>query len=438
MMKKTYLLVAIILYGFSLIVATPLLGKANEFPSPSEHQNVPKESISTITQESSSPEYFSPLNNLLVTKEAVIGTDDQTPVTDLHNLPYRAVVSIETYYPSYVAVSSGVLIAPNLVLTAGHSMYKQASREWPLAVSVRPASSKEQASPYGNYSVTDYYVLRKYLSAGENEPFDDMAIIRLDRNVEGAGYLNVSTQVTTEEELQIVGYPVDTPSKDGTMYTSFGRLSAIEKYPNLLSYSIDAEGGQSGGPIINRANQVVGIHIVTEYTDISRSEVVENHGRKIKEDTLEMLELAKNRRSATGTVARLGETYRLYHPGIKRHLYTQNFYEAQILSTRGWNHEGGKFITPSYGTPVYRLYHSGTKEHLYTTSTHERDILSQRSWRYEGIAWYATEDRAQAKPIYRLYHPGLKVHLYTMDQHESNVLRTRGWQYEGISFYVLP
>ena len=124
--------------------------------------------------------------------------------------------------------------------------------------------------------------------------------------------------------------------------------------------------------------------------------------------------------------------YRLYHSGIKRHLYTKSSYEAKVLSGRGWRFEGEKFQTATKGIPVYRLYHSGTREHLYTTSTNERDTLKTRGWRYEGIAWYSTGQT----PIYRLYHEGLKVHLFTADTNEKNTLSKRGWIYEGISFYV--
>ncbi len=124
--------------------------------------------------------------------------------------------------------------------------------------------------------------------------------------------------------------------------------------------------------------------------------------------------------------------YRLYHSGIKRHLYTKSSYEAKVLSGRGWRFEGEKFQTATKGIPVYRLYHSGTREHLYTTSINERDTLKTRGWRYEGIAWYSTGK----KPIYRLYHAGLKVHLYTADANEKNVLSKRGWRYEGVAFNV--
>ena len=81
--------------------------------------------------------------------------------------------------------------------------------------------------------------------------------------------------------------------------------------------------------------------------------------------------------------------YRLYHPGVQRHLYTQDQNERSVLQSRGWNDEGYKFSTASNGIPVHRLYSPVTKEHLYTINTHEKDVLVTRGWEYEGIAWYS-------------------------------------------------
>ena len=126
-------------------------------------------------------------------------------------------------------------------------------------------------------------------------------------------------------------------------------------------------------------------------------------------------------------------TYRLYHIGIQRHLYTQSLDEASVLSTRGWDFEGVTFHTVASGTPVYRLYGKVMKEHLYTTNKQERDALARTgAWNAEGIAFYS----GGKTPVYRLYHVGLRVHLYTADKNEVKVLSTRGWQNEGITFYT--
>ena len=47
--------------------------------------------------------------------------------------------------------------------------------------------------------------------------------------------------------------------------------------------------------------------------------------------------------------------YRLYHPGLKVHLYTQDTNEYKVLGSRGWQQEGPAFR--SHGKlPVLRLY----------------------------------------------------------------------------------
>lgn len=135
----------------------------------------------------------------------------------------------------------------------------------------------------------------------------------------------------------------------------------------------------------------------------------------------------KNKQTASSTAV-----YRLYNPSIKRHLYTKNLNEANVLKTRGWNFEGQTFVTATTGTPVYRLYSPILKEHLYTTNKKENDILATRGWHAEGIAWYSSGK----KSVYRLYHPGLNVHLYSPDKYEMIILVTRGWVNENVSFYT--
>ncbi|MHC5879265.1 hypothetical protein ACYT69_10095, partial [Streptococcus pyogenes] len=59
-----------------------------------------------------------------------------------------------------------------------------------------------------------------------------------------------------------------------------------------------------------------------------------------------------------------------------------------VLVTSGWNSEGIAWY--SYGErPVYRLYHTGLKVHLYTSDSGERDFLINNGWNDEGISFYA-------------------------------------------------
>ncbi|WP_053093932.1 MULTISPECIES: hypothetical protein [unclassified Streptococcus] len=207
----------------------------------------------------------------------------------------------------------------------------------------------------------------------------------------------------------------------------FGQIEDIGS--EYLVYKIDTEAGQSGSPVLNSQNQIVGTHILGD-TD-------QNYARRVKDDTFRLPQVVQGAQLETPEVTsymeeKSGRTFRLYHTGIKRHLYTQNLDEARTLQQNGWNYEGEKIITAASGTPVYRLYFPVTREHLYTTSSYECDILASRGWQAEGVAWYSSGQR----PIYRLYHTGLKVHLYTADENEKNVLVERGWNYENVAFYV--
>lgn len=125
--------------------------------------------------------------------------------------------------------------------------------------------------------------------------------------------------------------------------------------------------------------------------------------------------------------------YRLYHPGLKVHLYTLDKNEYQVLGTRGWKQEGLAWQVETSGRydKVYRLYHPGLKVHLYTKDANEYQVLANRGWKQEGTAFYSYG----TIPIYRLYHPGIKRHLYTKDVNEYNILGQRSWKQEGIAFY---
>ncbi|MGT2753433.1 hypothetical protein [Streptococcus ovis] len=140
-------------------------------------------------------------------------------------------------------------------------------------------------------------------------------------------------------------------------------------------------------------------------------------------------------KSTTKPTTQLSEVYRLYHAGLKVHLYTTDKNEHKILQTRGWKSEGIAWKTEKEkGEPVYRLYHPVIKYHFYTKDANEYKVLGTRGWKQEGIAYRSSG----TVPVYRLYHAGLRKHLFTKDANEYKVLGTRGWKQEGIAWYGQP
>ena len=129
--------------------------------------------------------------------------------------------------------------------------------------------------------------------------------------------------------------------------------------------------------------------------------------------------------------------YRLYTPVNGEHLYTTDWNEVNVLTSRnGWIYEGVGWYAPSKGTSVYRLYNEGLKNHLYTTDTNEVKVLTTRhGWKLDNNGkplFYS----GGSIGIYRLYNEKLNgMHLLTTDANEYKVLPSYGWQQEGTKIY---
>lgn len=370
--------------------------------------------------------------------EGIIQEDNQERIMDTTVFPYNALVSIESMIDGRMWQGTGVMIGPDTVLTAAHNVYSISSGTWTNMVTVTPAQNGEIA-PYGHYQVEKVYMLSGYQENKEHDSeSDDVAVLKLSEPVAAqVGILPVSDKQHIGDIIQVTGYPYKSRQKKGYLYTMHGEIE--EQVGKLIGYSIDTEAGQSGSPILNQQNEIIGVHVLGFE---SEGVYYINAARAIQADVLEMIQIAQRYLEDSPRVTshvfdqeeeREYPIYRLYHKGIKRHLYTIDENEAAILPTRGWRFEGEKFFSKASGKSVYRLYSPVAKEHLYTTSSTEKNSLITRGWRYEGVAWYSAGER----PVYRLYHQGLRVHLYTADRNEWHILQTRGWKDEGIAWYSL-
>lgn len=140
--------------------------------------------------------------------------------------------------------------------------------------------------------------------------------------------------------------------------------------------------------------------------------------------------------------------YRVYSPVTLEHLLTTDANEYTVLGQRGWTQEGVSHkiyngpvqIDGVDAVPDYRLYHGGIRQHLWTTDRNEYDVLGTRGWTQEGFDGYLLQTAVQgvSVPLYRLSHGYLPLHLWTTDLNEYTVLATRGWTQEGIVGHVLP
>jgi Zn-dependent metalloprotease len=139
--------------------------------------------------------------------------------------------------------------------------------------------------------------------------------------------------------------------------------------------------------------------------------------------------------------------YRLYSPVTKEHHYTTDLNEYTTLGTWGWVQEGvAHQVFPTdasvYGqnpVPLYRLYHAGIRQHLWTTDTNEYAVLGGLGWTQEGIDGYilAVEVSGVTTPLYRLAYAFEPLHLWTVDFNEYQTLASLGWIQEGIAGHVV-
>lgn len=364
--------------------------------------------------------------------EAIIGKDDQYRVKNTKVAPYRSVVHLYMDYNGEGYVGSGVMISPDLVLTVAHNVFDKEGYRWANSVTVTPAKNGS-FEPFGRYYSNQYYIFRNYKAVSFQESFNfDIAVLKLNRPVPSSvGQLPVSKSISVGQRLQIPGYPAYTQSKRGIMHTAFG---TVDDYTNMqIGHMVDTEGGNSGSPILNAKNQVIGVHTGGRYT--VKPYGVYNFGRRVDQSTLNLIAHARRGSAPTITVStnkeRLtGSVYRLYNPKTKQYFYTKNLDEANRVRLNGWKYEGRSFVTASSGKPVYRLYHSGRKTHVFTTNKQEIQSATRSGWRNEGIAWYS----GGSKKIYRLFNPSAKIHMYTSNVREVNILKARGWKFEGVVF----
>ena len=191
--------------------------------------------------------------------EGIILSDDQFLVADTTIDPYRKIVYLESFFDSSPLKGTGVMIAPNLVLTAAHNIYSVELGQWSQEVVVTPAQN-DGAAPYGVYQGSRVFMFKAY----QNEASDavdsyDLAVVQLSESVDSqVGFLPVSGQLSEGNRIQIAGYPATTQSKIGFMYAMWGDITSFNG--TLINYKIDTERGQSGSPVLNEKNEIVGIH----------------------------------------------------------------------------------------------------------------------------------------------------------------------------------
>jgi len=148
-----------------------------------------------------------------------------------------------------VGMCTGVLVAPDLIATAGHCV--ACTPSFDMAV-VFGFVMRDVNTPTVTVSADDVYWAAGIVSYQADYP--DWGLIRLDREVTGRTPLSLrrTGQIAGEQRLMMVGHPWGMPRK----YDA-GATVRDNTEPTFFQANLDSSRGNSGSPVINVDSMVV-------------------------------------------------------------------------------------------------------------------------------------------------------------------------------------
>lgn len=170
-------------------------------------------------------------------------------------------------------MGTGWLIAPDIMVTAGHNVYNWAGNGLGRATIIKCHIGYQGKESVGKPGVQTRHAKRCVTSAewlaSKDNRHRDFAFIQVDKPF--TGNLRLFSYGKTpphgHEMLGVVGYPGDRTIKDSygrdergaQMYKEFDKvnyhLTTDTKAPGMLTYRISTYGGQSGSPVIREGTQ---------------------------------------------------------------------------------------------------------------------------------------------------------------------------------------
>lgn len=184
----------------------------------------------------------------------IIGTDDRVQVTQTSQYPFTTLGFVYAEFDDNTAGGcSGTMIAPNLVLTAAHCVYRTETSQWATFVAFVPGRNGREA-PLGKFEAQQWTITQGYLDQsgkeyGYDHLFHDIAVLELKQP---AGQVTGWLPVGYNDKLagfygNIIGYPGDKP--DGTLWSVSCPIDPNFIAPSLFEMECDTYEGTSGSSI---------------------------------------------------------------------------------------------------------------------------------------------------------------------------------------------
>lgn len=236
------------------------------------------------------------LNNVY-SPSAVIGAENRVQVTNTEQMPYSAIIYLEVEFPNKTQNdrATAFLISENVALTTAHNLYDEAEGGWAEIKQIVPGKNGASFfnNPYGSCDAIEIVVSAPWY---ESRNIDyDWGLILLDESIGSeTGYLGFQFIPRSMIGMNVIltGYPnaseyryyqwthsgvIEIPD----LYADLPQENLDYFYEYIITYEIDASGGQSGAPIYYLSDAgswiAVGIH-TNEVRDKITGEPLHNEG----------------------------------------------------------------------------------------------------------------------------------------------------------------
>jgi V8-like Glu-specific endopeptidase len=209
--------------------------------------------------------------------EAIIGNDDRTRVADCTEYPWRCICSLLiTANTGAQYIGTGWLVAPRVLLTAGHCVYMSDEGGWVTQIEVIPGRDAD-ARPYGSAIAREVRSVGGWTVDGDSNYDYGVILLPSDKRygdeLGWLGYAHRDDDYLAGLTLNLSGYPADggrAPNQvDGTQW--YHSRNVKEVLPSQLTYEIDTFGGQSGSPVweMTSSGDRYGVAVHTWGTSVS-------------------------------------------------------------------------------------------------------------------------------------------------------------------------
>jgi V8-like Glu-specific endopeptidase len=189
----------------------------------------------------------------MIPETSLVNLDDQSVTIKAGTLQDDGICADEKFSKQpTAAMCSGFLVAPNLLVTAGHCITQISDCETYVWV-FDYANTKEEKAVF-NILKKDIYKCTKIISRTQDPvTMNDYALVQLDHKSDRTPLMYRKTgKISDNSELVVIGHPSGLPAKisDG----AFVRQNT-NKY--FLQANLDTFGGNSGSAVFNTKTGIV-------------------------------------------------------------------------------------------------------------------------------------------------------------------------------------